>query len=145
MTRKISTAYGPMVIESCPNCGTAHAFSEGIYSEAQGQPGSKGRSVYCPNGHGWHYSGESEADKQRRRAERAEQEQARLQDEVESERRRTAAAKAQLTKHKKRSSAGTCPCCKRTFANMARHMKAEHPEFVTDLGAKVVPIKKGAA
>jgi hypothetical protein len=24
---------------------------------------------------------------------------------------------------------GVCPCCKRTFENLARHMKGQHPTF----------------
>lgn len=28
----------------------------------------------------------------------------------------------------KRSAASACPCCKRTFRQLARHMAAKHPE-----------------
>lgn len=47
----------------------------------------------------------------------------------------------QAARIKKRAAAGTCPCCKRTFSNMAEHMKKEHAAFVVETGAKVVPIK----
>lgn len=40
------------------------------------------------------------------------------------------ATKGQLTKIKKRASAGTCPCCHRTFKQLTEHMKCKHPEFV---------------
>lgn len=32
----------------------------------------------------------------------------------------------------------TCPCCTRTFANMARHMKTQHPDY------NVVPMARKA-
>ena len=30
---------------------------------------------------------------------------------------------------KKRAQAGVCPCCTRTFTNVARHMKTKHPDY----------------
>jgi hypothetical protein len=81
----------------------------------------------------------------RRDLDRAKQNAARLEDEAAAARRREIAAKGQLTKHRKRSAAGTCPCCNRTFANMGRHMKTKHPEFVEEQGGKVVPIKAKSA
>jgi 4-hydroxy-3-methylbut-2-en-1-yl diphosphate synthase IspG/GcpE len=29
----------------------------------------------------------------------------------------------------KRAKAGVCPCCNRTFSNMAEHMKKQHADF----------------
>ena len=111
----------------CSECGVLYFFPERWCDKAR----QRGKGWKCPNGHG-QWFGEGENDKLRRRAERAEQENARLQDEIDAEIRRAAAVKAQLTKHKKRSAAGTCPCCKRTFQNMARHMKNQHPDFVAE-------------
>ncbi len=34
-----------------------------------------------------------------------------------------------MTKVKKRAANGVCPCCNRTFSDLARHMKAKHPDF----------------
>jgi hypothetical protein len=51
-------------------------------------------------------------------------------------------AERKVKKLTKRTAAGTCPCCQRTFSNMAEHMKHQHPQFVADTGAKVVPIKR---
>ena len=39
------------------------------------------------------------------------------------------------TKAKKRSIAGTCPCCHRTFRQMALHMRNKHPEFKAEIAA----------
>lgn len=78
-------------------------------------------TIYCPHGHALSWK-ESESERLLRRAQRAEQENARLQDEL----RIAAEAEKKL---KRRVGAGTCPCCQRTFANMARHMQSKHPEY----------------
>lgn len=44
-------------------------------------------------------------------------------------------AERKLATHKKRASAGVCPCCNRTVSQMARHMQAKHPDY------NVVPLK----
>jgi hypothetical protein len=36
----------------------------------------------------------------------------------------------------------TMTCCQRTFSNMATHMKRQHPDYVEQQGAKIVPLKK---
>lgn len=45
-----------------------------------------------------------------------------------------AATKGVVTRLKRRVSAGTCPCCKRTFKQLARHMKQKHPDFPSTEG-----------
>ena len=49
---------------------------------------------------------------------------------VRPETRRRAAAKGQLTKVKKRVGNGVCPCCTRSFTDLARHMESKHPAYV---------------
>jgi hypothetical protein len=39
------------------------------------------------------------------------------------------ATRGVVTKMRKRVSVGTCPCCKRNFSQLARHMKTKHPDF----------------
>ena len=39
------------------------------------------------------------------------------------------ATKGVVTRMKRRVGAGMCPCCKRTFHQLAAHMKMKHPEF----------------
>jgi hypothetical protein len=99
---------------------------------------------YCPNGHQQHFSSESDIEKARRERDIARQQVARAEQEAAEARRGWEKAEREAKKLKKRASAGTCPCCQRTFSNMATHMKREHPQFVADGGAKVVPIKVAA-
>ena len=116
-------------------CGTPFSLPTRLYDVAT----RDGTEFFCPLGHSNVFK-EPEADKQRRRAERAEQIVARKDDELRELEGRRRATLAQVAKLKKRASAGMCPACRRTFPNMARHMKHQHPGFVEN-GAKVVPLK----
>lgn len=106
-------------------------------------------TFYCPNGHGQSFSKESDEEKYRRERDIAKQQCARIEEEKNialrqrDEAKMTAARAAKKTKQlTKRAAAGTCPCCTRSFSNMAEHMKKEHPEFVSGTGAKVIQMKK---
>lgn len=125
-------------------CGTPFAVPQDLLKA--GTDG--GHTIYCPHGHKCTW-GDTEADRLRRERDRLKQDQARLEDETRLANIRAfeateRAKKAERAKKRieKRTSAGTCPCCNRTFGNMAEHMKHQHPEFVADGGAKVVPIKR---
>jgi hypothetical protein len=37
-----------------------------------------------------------------------------------------------VTKIKNRVGHGVCPCCTRSFQNLARHMASEHPTFAAE-------------
>lgn len=120
---------------TCKSCGIVYLVPKS-FDDGMRQAGPRG-TWYCPNGHSWSYT-ESEADKIRRERDRLKQDAARLVDEahdarrqLDSERRRTAAARGQVTKLKKRAAAGVCPCCNRTFQDLARHMAGQHPEFIS--------------
>ena len=39
--------------------------------------------------------------------------------------------KAAKTRLKNRVASGVCPCCNRTFKQLAAHMSRQHPEFKT--------------
>lgn len=130
-------------VTKCPNCGCYFGTPDGFLGNRMEDK----RDFWCPNGHVMSYR-ESEADKLRRERDRLKQDAARLEDErrmasLRAEEAEGRAYKAERAHRllKKRTAAGTCPCCQRTFSNMSTHMKRQHPEFVADTGAKVVPIK----
>lgn len=110
----------------CCNC----AIIFGVPDRWQKHRTQDKQQFFCPNGHPQSYS-ESVLDKVRRERDRAVQEQTRLAEENQ-------AKEKEIKKLKKRASAGTCPCCTRTFSNMARHMKTKHPEM---LASNVVKMK----
>lgn len=116
-------------VETCCSCGVQFAFPESYHQE---KLKSRGRinPFYCPNGHEQWYVGESDADKFRRERDIARQQLARAEQEAADERQRAELLKKQKKRLEKRASAGTCPCCSRTFSNLSRHMQTKHPEFV---------------
>lgn len=109
----------------CSECGIIYFFPDKWCATAL----EKGIDWRCPNGHRQWY-GESEFEKVTRQRDRAVQEQARLAEEARLADARAIAAKRKLKRMETRISAGTCPCCNRNFANVARHMRTKHPDIV---------------
>lgn len=110
-------------VETCCECSIVFAMPDYLVRRRQ----SEGGSFYCPNGHQQHYA---ETEVRRLKNKLAEQtitasrmvERARLAEEAEQK------ATMELKRINKRVHAGVCPCCNRTFQQLARHMKNKHPE-----------------
>jgi hypothetical protein len=128
---------------SCCQCGERFGLNDGTHETLR----RSSQAFHCPWGHANHYpQGPSEADTLRQERDRLKQEAARLEDEkriawstasqqLELRRaaeRRASAARGQVTKLKKRTGAGVCPCCNRTFSALARHMATKHPTFIAE-------------
>jgi hypothetical protein len=108
----------------------------------------EGRTFYCPNGHPLSF-GEGKYEKTRRERDRLKQQLAEKDDALkrayaaESEALMEAeTAKKETKRLKRRASAGTCPCCKRTFRELARHMETQHPAFVAENVTPLRPLKQ---
>lgn len=93
-------------------------------------------SFFCPNGHSQAYV-ESESDRLRKQLdkEKANTEYHRQVAETRRQQRDHAQHQARtlkgvVTKIKKRVGNGVCPCCKRTFQSLGRHIKMKHPEYI---------------
>jgi hypothetical protein len=89
-------------------------------------------TLYCPLGHGFVPSGTSASDRLRNSLRRTEEALEAARRETQHQVRRVRAQKGQMTKLRKRVANGICPCCTRTFANLARHMASQHPEWNPD-------------
>jgi len=107
----------------CIKCGIPFAMPESLAAALRREAGS----FHCPNGHsqGWH---ESEEDRLRKKlvaanCEALKERNARL--EAEQKLAEEVKDKARLAR---RVRSGVCPCCNRTFSNLARHMKTKHQE-----------------
>ena len=120
----------------CPACGEVF----GLLRQTDAVLRRSTQTFYCPFGHQMSFSlGESEATKLRRERDRLKQDAARLQESINYQRdraerseRRVSAARGQITRLKNRAANGVCPCCNRTFANLARHMDTKHKGFVAE-------------
>ena len=113
--------------EQCIGCGTRFAMDSTLVNQRRRDH----LRFYCPNGHSQYYPGESDVEKARRERDEARQATAEARADLAAERTAHSATKDQLTRTKKRATAGICIECKRTFANVARHMQTKHPAPTT--------------
>jgi hypothetical protein len=131
-----SIVYGEYVtLETviCCECACPFAIPQQL---KQGLKDS-GNLFYCPNGHSQHYS---LSTVQRLKDELAEKERyAKYREETLKDLRErnehlsnvVRVTKGHVTRQKnklKRVAAGVCPCCDKTFADLAEHIKTVHPE-----------------
>lgn len=87
-------------------------------------------TFYCPAGHAQSYIGKSAAEKLREQLaaekELRRKEEERLYnlylDELNENKK--------LSRKLKRVHNGTCPCCKRSFQDLKRHMETKHPDIL---------------
>lgn len=115
----------------CANCITHFAMDSALHSRCR----ETGRTFYCPNGHSNWYK-DNDLDRLRKenqniktRLDWAERGEASARLEAETAKREKAAIKGQLTKTRNRIAHGVCPCCHRTFKQLAAHMQNKHPDF----------------
>lgn len=116
-------------------CGTPFAAPSALVKRCRESDQYK---LYCPSGHVnvWR---ETEVKRLRKKSDADAksilywQERARAEEAATvAEKRRHAATKGVLTKTRKRVGNGICPCCRREFQNLKRHMKSKHPEYKDD-------------
>ncbi len=112
---------------TCWVCGIDFAMPEVIERKRQ----EDGKGFYCPNGDLISY-GPSLLEQEKKRRQAAEARATHESDQRKAAERSAAAARGQVTKLKNRAAAGICPCCKRHFVNLERHMGTKHPDFSED-------------
>lgn len=123
-----------LVISTCW-CGMPHAVPRELreHQQRQHRDGRKQDDIYCPLGHAYVIAGKGEAAALRDQLERERQAKVRLRAEKDQVEASLRATKGALTKAKRRATNGVCPCCKRTFVNVQRHMASKHPDEIVDL------------
>jgi hypothetical protein len=133
MTRVAQVAYDVLLdaIECC-ECGMVFAMPHAVKLRLR----RSHALFYCPAGHPQYFSGESDEERLHKELAQAERRVKEWQSEYDQEwkahkatERRLSATKGVLTRTKKRIAHGVCPCCNRTFANLARHMGGQHPDY----------------
>lgn len=120
------TYTGELVVVTCW-CGIKHA----VPSDLRAYQLHHRSEVFCPLGHGYvprTKSLEKQLDAARQELRRAWQRVDAERDLRNAEERSHAATKGHLTRHRRRTAAGVCPCCNRTFQNLSQHMHSEHPD-----------------
>lgn len=131
----VFTVGGSLVTKVCPVCGVPYAMPEELDDWCQKKAH---RNFYCPNGHQLHYPGKSDEQKLREARDQLANERAR-RDQVEAQLKaqRGAATRARNERDrlKDRAKVGVCPCCNRTFKQLAAHMANKHPDFANETRA----------
>lgn len=126
-----------VTVGPCHRCGSAMAIPRELYDAAKR---SDKVSFFCAYGHEAVFAkGDTEADKLRRERDRLVQRVAERDDEITRQRelrehteRQLSATRGVVTRFKNRVGHGVCPCCNRTFGNLARHMVSEHPTWAAE-------------
>ena len=120
------------VTETCCNCGIAFAMPKDFYDKRRNDH----ESFCCPKGHGQYYSGESDKEKLEKQLQASENKveffKSRANEHFESylaEKRSKAAHKAHYTMLKKKVKKGQCPCCDKSFPDVAEHIQSVHPDY----------------
>lgn len=135
-----AVAYLPVEMVSagnCWSCGVPVYLPRAKYDSCQRD---HAQSFHCCNGHSAVFAGKTEAqllreelDKTRenltKRLTWAEQNAIDARQQRDAAHRQASAARGQVTRIKNRVGNGVCPCCKRTFKQLAAHMACKHPEF----------------
>lgn len=109
---------------TCGECGIAFAVPE----QWRAKKKENGSDWYCPNGHVRVYRESDVAIAERKLAmerQAHDQTKARARDAEATARKELAKAKRLRT----RAANGVCPCCKRSFKELARHMTTKHPDY----------------
>lgn len=114
-----------MVEICCAKCGISFAMP----SDVKQQYAASQTSFYCPRGHSQYYPGESEKEKYERQLDQVESELNFQKRKATQLAHQVRAQKAAKTKLKNRIKHGVCPCCKRTFQNIAKHIATKHPGY----------------
>lgn len=116
---------------TCGGCG----ITFGIPSTLHRQYVESGITINCPNVScpwGGMVRGESDVAKLEKRLEQQVKARRWAEERAEQERRSHIATKGHLTRTRKRVAKGVCPCCKRSFENLRRHMASKHPQYVEE-------------
>lgn len=125
-------------VVSCPTCSITYAIPQSLYRSAQKWTGDRpnGWKIVCPLGHEWWYTGQNEEERLREQVRDQREFAGRLaaeRDQALADARAQKAAKTRIRnsreRERQRTAAGVCPCCNRTFKQLARHMDRQHPDW----------------
>lgn len=117
---------------TCGECHVEFAMTNEMYRRRVEDK----KRFYCPNGHCRVFNGESASDKAQRLAGQLDMERTRRQAAEKTADyaiRSRKAVSTRLRKVKQRVGHGVCPCCNRTFKQLAAHMEMKHPGYAAEL------------
>lgn len=130
-----------LVAIECGMCHIPFALPTSMHNSRK----RDGKLFWCPNGHEICYS-DSENQKlkdqlarEKANLKRTLARETAVRDQLQATEYHLRAEKGAKTKLKNRIAAGMCPCCRRTFQNVARHIEGQHPGFAAEHAGKESP------
>lgn len=113
---------------TCATCGVEFAAPSHLIRSKRENRGQ----IFCPSGHVGTWS-ETEADRLRKLLADRDRELLTKESALKFNRERAEKAEGQRDTAKKKlgrlTENGVCPCCRRNFSALARHMKTKHPDW----------------
>ena len=118
--------------ETCYSCGIVfavpHYFKVKRLEDRQ--------SFWCPNGHAQAYCKSSLEKLRAEMQAKIDAEASRAEfwrRDSEQLKKTLTETRSKLTRTQKRVGNGVCPCCKRSFTDLHRHMKSKHPSYAAEV------------
>jgi uncharacterized Zn-finger protein len=131
MTTTMLTTGTVLEVHLCGKCGVEFAMPQSMRDARR----KDGETFYCPNGHPRVFRETTEQKLQRDlESARKQRDWARARatatsDQLAAAERSRRALRGVNTRMRNRIAAGVCPCCSRTFQDLAAHMAGQHPNF----------------
>ncbi|MCC7158854.1 MAG: hypothetical protein IT281_04890 [Ignavibacteria bacterium] len=126
------TLHGEFEVINCGGCGVTFALTSSFVEKRRNDH----KGFYCPNGCNRYYPGKSDEEilKEKLAAAQSNVEywsrrSTANYEKYEAEKRSKAAHKAHYTMLKRKVKKGQCPCCEKTFPDVAEHIKNTHPDY----------------
>ena len=124
----------------CGGCGVYYALTDDYVRRRR----EDHKGWVCPHGCHRAFNQDNDLETERKktaslraRLDQAEADARFARRQTLNEQRSAAAYKGHLTRIRKRIANGVCPCCRRNFTQVRRHIKAKHPELVERWGQEV--------
>lgn len=122
---------GTLVVTTCW-CGITHGVPQDLYDFQRRQHDNGTRPVtpiHCPLGHTHVPAGTPRTQKLERQLAQERDATALARADRDQAEASARAYKGAATRARRRAGAGVCPCCNRSFKQLARHMRSKHPDF----------------
>lgn len=113
---------------NCITCSTPIFMDSHVANEFR----RNHKSFYCINGHSQCWPGKSDLEKLREELDWEKRRRESAEASRDTARRAEASVRGRLRAQSERVANGVCPCCKRTFQNLMRHMSTKHPGFKSE-------------
>lgn len=132
MTAKAFEEFVQFQVQACCECGVVFAIPGGMYAQRLRDH----KLFYCPNGHRLCFRDDTDVDRLKRELERERATRLRAEElrraalrEAEHNADELRRVEKRLRTVRERVKRGVCPCCKRSFVQLARHIATKHPGF----------------